>query len=323
MLVKVDWLKEKTEAILKDFSSSDQESIFNALLWAESTGKHTQGFLKLAGTEPIQSIKATSKIKIKNKKCVSRVDGGGNPSVVATERALAEAISNAKKHGVGIATLNNTFSSNATQSYYLYKAAKKDLICLMMSRSPAVQTGFGSIDPLFGTNPFGLSFPTKDEPLFFDYTTASMTFYGLILASIKGERLPADVALDKDGDPTFNPNSAIKGAMRSFDSNHKSDSLALMVETLAGPLAGAAFADTSLETSYGTFILCMDPDVFTGAKRFKSDMSEMLKRINNSRTEYGKSIRLPSTQALEKWGFTQNTGLVDVDEAVLREVDFL
>lgn len=81
--------------------------------------------------------------------------------------------------------VNNTFSSNGAQAYYVEKMAREDLIGIVCSRSPAATTGFGSIEPLFGTNPIGFGFPTQGEPLVFDMATSAITRYGLVLAKAR------------------------------------------------------------------------------------------------------------------------------------------
>jgi L-2-hydroxycarboxylate dehydrogenase (NAD+) len=149
-------------------------------------------------------------------------------------------IEKAKKRGFCVVGVRNTFSSNCAQAYYVEKMAQENLIGIMCSRSPAATSGFGSIDPLFGTNPMGFSFPTKNHPLVFDMATSAMTFSGLILAKTKGESIPKNMAIDSDGKPTTDPAAAMKGALLSFDRGYKGAGLAMVVEILAGSLINSS-----------------------------------------------------------------------------------
>ena len=179
------------------FSSDKAAKIWEYLLWAEMSGNSTQGIIKMTGTEPLQSIKPLVEIKVeRNKKLSQLIDGGANPAPLVSQLATEAVISKAKEHGFGIVGVRNTYSSNGAQAYYVEKIAKEDLIGIVCSRSPAATTGFGSIDPLFGTNPIGFSFPTEDEPFVFDMATSAMTFYGLVLAKSRGETIPENMAID-------------------------------------------------------------------------------------------------------------------------------
>ena len=124
------------------------------------------------------------------------INGAAYPAPVVSQRATEAVIQKAKEHGFGIVGVHNTFSSNGAQAYYAEKIARQNLIGIVCSRSPASTAGFDSIDPIFGTNPIGFGFPTSDEPLVFDMATSAMTFYGLILAKARGERIPDNMAID-------------------------------------------------------------------------------------------------------------------------------
>lgn len=323
MIVTIDWLRQKIRETLAEFPEQQVSIITDALLWAELTGKSVMGVLKLSGTEPLQNIRPRGNIKVSTKKCVARVDGNANPSPVCTTYGMRKAIELAREHGVGIAGVTGMFSSNTTQSYYLYQIAQAGMVGFMCSRSPAAQTGFGSIDPLFGTNPLGFAMPTLGEPLFFDFTTSAVTWYALVLAQIRGDRLPDYIAIDKDGNFTPDPNEAMDGAIMPYANDHRSSSLALMVELLAGPLVGAGYMDTALDTNWGAFIVVIDPGVLCGEEKLRHATSDVVARIKNSRAGYGEQVRLPSEVSLARRQDCLQTGTVDVDEKVLKHLGYL
>lgn len=323
MLVQLDWVKDKIRGTLAGFPAEQVEIVVDALMWADMIGKKTQGVIKLAGTEPIQSIKPKGDMRVTVKKCAAHVAGNGNPSQVSTKVGMEKAIELAREHGVGIAGINGIYSSNTTQSYYLYQIAQSDMVGFMCSRSPAVQTGFGSIDPLFGTNPLGIAVPTLGDPLFFDFATSAMTWYGLVLAQIRGEALPDYIAIDKDGNFTPDPNEAMKGALQPYARDHRSSSMALMVELLGGPLVGAAYVDTALDHDWGAFIIVIDPEILCGLEQFKRAASEVVQRIKHSRSGFGNKVRLPSDVSLHNYQEALQTGYVDIDEKVLKHLGYL
>lgn len=177
------------------YSKQNAQLITEVLLYAELTGKNTQGILKLLGTEPIQMVKPKFSPKIiKETKISALIDGGGNPGTLVSQEAIDIAIKKADTYGVGIVGTKNTYSSTGAIGYYALKAAMKDLIGIVMAGSEASVAPYGSIDPIFGTNPMAFGFPTTKEPIIFDMATAAITWYGLVRAKTLGEKIPSGVA---------------------------------------------------------------------------------------------------------------------------------
>jgi LDH2 family malate/lactate/ureidoglycolate dehydrogenase len=220
--------------------------------------------------------------------------------------------------------VRNTFSSNGAQAYYAERIAKNDLIGIVCSRSPASAAGFGSVDPIFGTNPIGYAFPTEGTPLVFDMATSAMTFYGLVLAKAKNETIPENMAIDHAGNPTVDPAAAMSGALLPFDRSYKGSGLALMVEMLAGPLVNGAWVDnTTFKEEWGSVFIAIDPNLLVDVDAFKKNTSEMIAAIKSARKASDVSdIRLPGEHSTEKRKVAEESGYVDVDEAVITQLGF-
>lgn len=312
------------EKLAKNLNSEQAEAVADYLLWADMSGISTQGVLKMTGTEPIQDIVPQYVPKILRDTKLSRIiDGGANPAPLVALEATNVAIEKAKEHGFGIVGVRNTYSSNGAQGYYADKIAENDLIGIVCSRSPAATTGFGSIDPLFGTNPIGFGFPTNDKPLVFDTATSAITWYGLVLAKAKGESIPENVAIDKEGNVTTDPSDAMSGALLSFGRGYKGAGFALVVELLAGPLIGGAFIDNqTFEEEWGTLIIAIDPELLVDRDQFKSATSELLRKVRTSRSAKNESIRLPGDHARVNYQNALELGEVDVPEEILIELNY-
>ena len=309
-----------------NYPAKDAMIITDYLVWAEMSGIKTQGIIKLTGAEPLQNIKPKAKITVeKNTKLSQRIDAGTNPAILAATLGARTAIKKAKKYGFGMVGTRNIFSSNGAQAYYVEMLAKEDLIGIMCSRSPASTTGFDSIDPLFGTNPIGFGFPTNEDPIVFDMATSAMTFFGLILAKARGEKIPKDMAIDANGNPTTNPVEAMQGALLPFDRSYKGAGLGMMIEILAGPLVGSSYVDNkTFKEEWGSLIIAIDPNLLVEAKDFKSHCSELVKKIKESRKKAGvNEIRLPGEKARSNFEQAKISGLVDVDEVILRELKYI
>lgn len=327
MTIDIETLRLKVIGTLKkSFGLREARIIADYLIWAEMSGNKTQGLIKLLGTEPLQNIKPDGKILVeRNTKLSQIIDAKKNPAILAASIGVQTAIKKAKKHGFAIIGVRNTFSSNGAQAYYVEKIAKEDLIGIMCSRSPSSTTGFDSIDPLFGTNPIGFAFPTSDAPIVFDMATSAMTFYGLILAKMRGEKIPDNIAIDAGGKSTNNPADAMDGALFTFDRSYKSAGLGMVIEILAGPLVGGAFIDNrTFKEEWGSLIIAIDPNLLVDVSKFKNSCSELVERIKTSRKKENiNEIRLPGEQSRKKYEQCRASGLVDVEESILRELKYI
>jgi L-2-hydroxycarboxylate dehydrogenase (NAD+) len=213
---------------------------------------------------------------------------------------------------------------NGAQAYYAEKIADNDLIGFVCSRSPASTAGFGSIDPIFGTNPFGYAFPTNDGAVVFDMATSAMTFYGLVLAKAKGESIPESMAIDKNGEPTTDPAEAMEGALLPFAHSYKGSGLGMMVEMLAGPLINGAWVDNkSFQEQWGSVFIAIDPELLIDVSVFKENASKMINDIKSSRKDESvNEIRLPGMQSAKNRHDAEESGFVEVDDVVLQELGY-
>lgn len=324
MKIAIEELREKILTTLrKNFSAEEAKKIADYFIWAEMSGIKTQGIIKMTGTEPIQTIKPQHEIKIERDKKLSQlINAGANPAPLVSVVATNTAIDKAKEHGFGIVGVHNYFSSNGAQAYYAELIAKSDLIGIVMCSQPASVAPFGSIDPLFGTNPIGFSFPTNNEPIVFDMATSAMTWYGLILAKAQGKKIPDNMAIDKNGEPTDDPIEAMAGALLPFERDYKGAGIGMVVEIMAGPLVSAAYAE--LKGEWGALFIAIDPDLLVDVDDFKTSTSDLVRKIKTSRKAAGvKEIRLPGERARQARQEAQKTGMVDVDEVLLKELGYI
>jgi LDH2 family malate/lactate/ureidoglycolate dehydrogenase len=109
-----------------------------------------------------------------------------------------------------------------------------------------------------------------------------------------GKPIPAGWALDAEGSPTTDPTVAYDarhltplGATPELG-GHKGYGLAVMVDILAGVLAGATFADTRrrepdpARADIGHFFGAIDVARFRPLDAFKADMDDLLRALKDS-----------------------------------------
>lgn len=327
MKISITDLRQKVLATFteKGFNEADANRIADVLLWADMSGITPMGIAKMVGSEPVQNEKATAPVEIvRDTKLSQLINAHHTAAPLVCQQAVDVVIQKAKDHSFGLVGVNNTFCSSAALAYYVDRIAQEDLIGIAMTRSAGAVAPFGSADPLFGTNPMAFAFPTNEEPIMFDMATSPMTWTGLILAKNRGEQIPEGIAIDSEGKPTTDPAEAIKGAMFPFDHSYKGSGLGMIVEIMAGPLAASAYCDyKTFDKDYGNLFIAIDPELLVDANAFKAQCSDMAKVIKASRKQKGvDEIRLPGERARLAYQEAKKTGMVDVDETVLRELRY-
>ncbi len=235
--------------------------------------------------------------------------------------ATQTVIDKCNTHGFGIVGTNNTFSSTGVIGFYCEKIAHHDFIAIVMAGSPGGVAPHGSIDPLFGTNPIAFGYPTESEPLIFDMATSAITWYGLVRAKALGQQLPEGVAMDINGNPTTDPEKAMKGAIYSFDKNYKGSGLSMMVEIFTGPLVGAAYCDPTGAGDWGNLFIAVDPDVLIGKKEFKKHLSELIHKVKSGRKDtHIRSVHIPGEASREKRNKARVAGILEIDDALYQKL---
>jgi L-2-hydroxycarboxylate dehydrogenase (NAD+) len=327
MNIKIADLRSKiVNTFMQNFTEEEAHRIADYLVWADMSGIKTQGVIKMTGTEPMQNIKPKHEIKVERDTKLSQlINAGAYPAPLVSQQATDVAIQKAKEHGFAIVGVHNTFSSNGAQAYYAERIAKENLIGVVMARSPGSTAPFDSIDPLFGTNPIGFSFPTNAEPLVFDMATSAMTFYGLVLAKARGEQIPDNMAIDKDGKLTNDPAAAMSGAILPFDRGYKGSGMGMVVEIMAGPLVASAYCDCeTFDKEWGSTFIAIDPNLLVDVEQFKANCSDLIAKVKGSRKKDGAdAVRLPGERAIASYKQAEQSGMVDVDEVILNELGYI
>ncbi len=327
MKIAITELREKILSTLSSgFDEEKSSRIADYLVWAEMSGIKTQGIIKMTGTEPLQDIKPVQDITIERDTKLSQlINAGAYPAPLVSQQATDTVIQKAKEHGFAIVGVHNTFSSNGAQAYYAERIAKEDLIGIVMARSPGSTAPFDSIDPLFGTNPIGFSFPTNSDPLVFDMATSAMTFYGLILAKAKVEKIPDNMAIDSEGLPTNDPVAAMSGAILPFDRAYKGSGMGMVVEIMSGPLAASAYCDCeTFDKEWGSTFIAIDPNLLVDIEQFKANTSDLISKVKSSRKKPGANeMRLPGERATASYKEAEASGFVDVDDEILEQLKYV
>lgn len=240
-----DKLQQFAAALLRrlDLPDDDAALVARALAQADLEGIETHGLGRLPNyvarlrkglVNPRPQLTF-----VQRQGATALLDADNGMGQVAATRAMEEAIRLASEWGVGWVAVRHS-NHFGVASFYGDLAAVQGMLGLALSNTPPAIAPTGGAQPFLGTNPIALSAPRGDDPpISIDLATSAVARGHVIKAAREGRSIPPDWAVDAEGQPTTDPNAALKGALLPLG-GAKGYALALGVELLCGTLTGAA-----------------------------------------------------------------------------------
>lgn len=229
-----------------------------------------------------------------------RVDGGFGFAYPAIDRAIEVLVPLVREHGIGIAAVHRSHHFGQAGAH-AERLAASGLVALVVGNSPKAMAFWGGRKPMLGTNPlaFAAPLPGGADPLVIDLAMSVAARGKIVAAGKAGKPIPADWAVDADGQPTTDPQAALGGALLPIG-GAKGGALALMIEIMAAGLTGSAygweassfFDDKGGPPNMGHVLIALDPARLS-AGGYEERMATLLAVIA---AEPG--ARLPGTRRL-------------------------
>lgn len=200
-------------------------------------------------------------------------------------------------------------------------AAEKNLISLVW-----IYGGQNFLAPPGGktaslsTNPIAMGMPVSyGSPFVLDVATSSRAIGYVGLAKLANEAIPSDWAIGDDGMATTDPH-AVK-AVTPFG-GYKGYGLSLAFEILSGVLVGVPVGSGGTLANRGALIILIKPDIF-GIPRdiFAVKVSEFLNEVISTPAIDGAEIYYPGQQADRRRDEALKSGMMELPEAVLAELE--
>jgi len=267
----------------------------DTLVQANLRGVDSHGVLRLPGyIERTRRglINYQKKVKIINKNlCVSLINGENNFGQIVAYYGMKEAIKKAKQKETGVSFIGISHTNHiGMAAYYAMMAVKEGMIGIVMSNSPSTVAPWGGAKPFLGTNPIAIAIPAgKEYPIVLDMAT-SMVARGKIRLALKNQQdIPLGWALDLDGNPTTDPQKAIKGALLPFG-GPKGYAISLIIQIFSTILTNStremdikSMYDFSGKSEIGIFSGAIRVSNFMEQEIFEKEIDELIIRIRNSK----------------------------------------
>ena len=165
-------------------------------------------------------------------------DGANSPGQCVADTGCAHALRLAHKHGLAlvVARESNHFGAAA---YWGRRISDAGLIGIVMCNASPIVAPWQGKEPRLGTNPICMSVP---GPWLLDMATTTVAANRIFKALLHGEEtIPAGWAMDCQGVPTTNTDTALRGLPMPLG-GYKGSGLAMLVEILCGVLSGGAMS---------------------------------------------------------------------------------
>tara|TARA_R110002096_G_scaffold129449_3_gene278218 strand:- start:2751 stop:3728 length:978 start_codon:yes stop_codon:yes gene_type:complete len=182
---------------------------------------------------------------------------------------LADAVAAARDNGVATFAVANAHTCTSL-GFFTEQIAAQGVIAIGMTNASPVVAPPGGNTAVIGTNPIAMTVPGDGAPrMHFDFSTSAVALGKITMAKAAGQAIPLGWAVDADGQPTTDPDAALKGALVSAG-GYKGWGFGLMVELLAAGMTGSV---NSLDVKglklpegaphgLGQFYILMDPTTY-------------------------------------------------------------
>lgn len=200
---------------------------------------------------------------------VVQVDARAGFANAAFELGLPALVARTRQLGLAALVINDCCHFSALWPD-VEALTDQGLAAMIMCPSYATVTPSGGNKALLGTNPFAFGWPRRGaEPFVFDFATSVAARGEIELLRRAGKPLPEGWAIDVEGQPTTDAETALDGAMLPFG-GHKGSAISIMIELLAGVMIGdmtspevlAFMGSTAFAPIHGALILAFDPAKF-------------------------------------------------------------
>lgn len=328
----IDYIREQSQKVLVKRGVPEVQAaiLTDSFLEADMCGVPTHGIRMLPSyIKKIDNNEFSFEgITIKKGSCAfSVVDSNNSIGAVSAYQCTQLAIEGAKKSGLHAVFARNCCTFGPA-FYYVKMMAEKGLVGYVSCNSPAAMPANNGLEVMLGTNPFAFACPSKSSgTILIDMATSIVAKSKFLEAKNKGQQLPNGWALDSDGNPTTDPDAAIRGFVLPM-AGVKGYGIALMIDILSGALSGASYLNkvgkfystTGAGMNVGQVFVAIDPSsIYEGD--FLEEMDAYVRILRNSRTLTGKAITLPGDKKKEMKKYAESYGLELIESTVMSMCD--
>jgi uncharacterized oxidoreductase len=271
-------------------AGADEEAaslVARSLILSNLRGVDSHGFIRVS--EYLKRIRGgridpTARPTVERKDAaLVQVDGHRCFGQLGARFATLQALSQARKNGLALATLKNVVHVGRLGEY-VELAAEQGFIALACCNGgpPGGNVApFGGRSRALATNPIAYAIPAGEGPaIAADFSTAISAEGKIRVALQAGKPLPEPWIVDIEGNLSRDPHDLYAGGAILPMAGHKGFALALLVEILGGVLVGEGCACLGEDPGNGFLILALDVARFRSLESFGARVDEVIEAMH-------------------------------------------
>ena len=172
---------------------------------------------------------------------------------------------------------------------FVEQAAAQGITMMLVSggegEEKATAAPYGGREAVMAPNPIAIGCPVMDgPPMVIDFATTAVAAGKIALAKARGQDAAPGCIIDREGNPSTNPNDYSNGGALLPFGKHKGFGLMVAVEALGRILSGVdAYSDTGHGGVYyrhsGMSLIAINSGVFSSASEFAERTAQLARRI--------------------------------------------
>jgi LDH2 family malate/lactate/ureidoglycolate dehydrogenase len=299
----------------------DAATVTDSLVASDLRGTHSHGVIRTPFLVDRLLMGGANRraqpMTVQEAAATALLDGDRALGPITAARAMEIAISKAREQGIGMVSARNSDFIGAC-AHYALMAAPRDMIGIAWTNGFPGMTAWGSRQNAIGNNPIALAAPSnKHGPIALDMALSVAAGGRIRVAAKKGEKIPGDWLLDRDGTPTDDPNALTAGGAL-LPLGYKGFGLAVFGEILCGALTGARMLseipawhkDTDATIGNGHVHIAIDIGRFVEPGEFKSRVDAMVDALKEApRMPDVEAILMPGERAWQAQQANQRDGI--------------
>lgn len=321
MRVSISEASEKVAAFLaaNGLNEQDTNTLTDLVVQQQMLGNQFSAIGELVGKHQrlIAATKDAVEEVVVNKPAAMLIKGNGRMAPLITADHLGDVIAKAKQQGIYALGIYDA-SYNEFFDVFCRRIASHDCIGIIVENGgPQGVVPFGGTKDITGTNPIAYGIPTNGHPIVFDAATAMHAYGRIRQAKEKGEQLPNNAYVDKDGAITTDPHAAY--AVLPFG-GFKGWAINILIDVLSGSLvrakSGLDMPLVNPDRHIGTFIVVIDPECFGDIKDFKISTTKLASDIADvPASDPANPVRVPGSRGSKQAEDALNSGDLEIDES--------
>lgn len=233
-------------------------------------------------------------------------NGLGQPALCV---AVDLAIDRARMFGTSVAMVRRS-NHMGIAGWFTERAAKHGMLAVVMTNAVPQVAPMGTNEPMFGTDPISYAVPGTNGTLCYDAATSVVSRGKLEQLDRTNKQMLPGWALGPDGRGTTDIPRTVAGlkAREGYAllplgggdqayGGHKGSGLALFVELLCGPLAGAEWSRHTYEgdeAGLGHFVFCLNLEALGDSHAVADGVERLASEVRNaSPADPGTAVRIP------------------------------